>query len=58
VKDLKKGTSFSIVTSSDLEWITNEKSEKLLGLEFTRISSWGIKFGFNLDKILIFAACE
>jgi hypothetical protein len=37
VKDLKKGTTFSIETSLELEWISNEKSEKLLGLESTRI---------------------
>jgi hypothetical protein len=34
LKDLKKGTTFSIGTSPDSEWISNEKSEKLLGLEF------------------------
>jgi hypothetical protein len=39
LKDLKKGTSFSIGTSPDLEWISNEKIEKLLDLEFDRISS-------------------
>jgi hypothetical protein len=36
-KVLNKGTTFSIGTSSDLEWISNEKSENLLGLEFSRI---------------------
>jgi hypothetical protein len=47
VKDLKKGTMFFIVSSSDSKWISNEKSEKLLGLEFNRISSWN----FNLNEI-------
>jgi hypothetical protein len=37
VMDLKKGTTFSIGTSSDLKWISNEKSEKILGMEFNRI---------------------
>jgi hypothetical protein len=37
VKDLKKGTAFSTETSSNLKWISNEKSEKLIGLEFNRI---------------------
>jgi hypothetical protein len=37
VKELKKGIGFSIVTSSDLECISNEKSEKLLGVEFNKI---------------------
>jgi hypothetical protein len=37
VKDLKKGTTFSIETSSYSKWISNEKSEKLLGLKFNRI---------------------
>jgi hypothetical protein len=39
VKDLKKGTTFYIGTSSDSKWISNEKSKKFLGLEFNRISS-------------------
>jgi hypothetical protein len=34
VKDLKKGTTLSIGTSSYSKWISNEKSEKLLGFEF------------------------
>jgi hypothetical protein len=37
LKDLKRGTSFSIGTSSYWKWIANEKSDKLLGLEFNRI---------------------
>jgi hypothetical protein len=37
MKDLKKGTNFSIRTSSDSKWISNKKSEKLLKLEFNRI---------------------
>jgi hypothetical protein len=37
VKDLKKGTSFSIGTSLDSKWISNEKSEKFLGLDFNII---------------------
>jgi hypothetical protein len=37
VKVLKNGTTFSIETSPDSKWILNEKSEKLLGLEFDRI---------------------
>jgi hypothetical protein len=36
-KVLKKGTTFSIGTSSVLKWISNENSEKFLGLEFNRI---------------------
>jgi hypothetical protein len=39
VKDLKRGTIFSIGTSSDLKWISNENLEKFLGVEFNRISS-------------------
>jgi hypothetical protein len=39
LKGLKKGTTFSIGTSSYSKWISKEKkSEKLLGLEFDRIS--------------------
>jgi hypothetical protein len=34
VNDLKKGTTFSIGTPSDLKWILKEKLEKLLGFEF------------------------
>jgi hypothetical protein len=37
VKSLKKGTTFSIGTSPDSKWISNENSEKFLGLEFNRI---------------------
>jgi hypothetical protein len=37
LNDLKKGTTFSIGTFSDSKWISNEKLEKLLGLEFNRI---------------------
>jgi hypothetical protein len=37
VKDLKRGTIFSIGTPPDLKWISNEKSKKLIGLEFNRI---------------------
>jgi hypothetical protein len=37
VNVLKRGTTLSIGTSSDLEWISNKKSENLLGLEFNRI---------------------
>jgi hypothetical protein len=37
VKVLKNGKTFNLGTSSDLEWISNEKSKKLLGLEFNRI---------------------
>jgi hypothetical protein len=33
----KRGTIISIETSSYSEWDSNEKSEKLLGLEFDRI---------------------
>jgi hypothetical protein len=44
MKDLKKGTTFLIVTSSDLKLISIEKIEKLLGLEFNRISSWNFQF--------------
>jgi hypothetical protein len=45
VKDLKRGTIFSIGTSPYLKWISNEKSKKLLGLEFAIISFWNFKFG-------------
>jgi hypothetical protein len=34
VKDLKKGTTFSIETPSGLKWIPKEKSEKLVVFEF------------------------
>jgi hypothetical protein len=37
VKSLKKGTTFSTGTSPDSKWISNENSEKFLGLEFNRI---------------------
>jgi hypothetical protein len=37
VKVLKKETTFSMGTSSDSEWISNENSEKFLGLESHRI---------------------
>jgi hypothetical protein len=42
---LKKGTTFSIGRSPDSKWISNENLDKLLGLEFNRISSWNFKFG-------------
>jgi hypothetical protein len=45
VKGLKKGTIFSIGTSLDLKWISNENSQKFLSLEFNRISSWNFKSG-------------
>jgi hypothetical protein len=45
VKVLKIETTLSIGTYSDLEWISNEKPEKLLGLEINRIYSWDFKFG-------------
>jgi hypothetical protein len=32
-----RGTTFSIGTSPDSKWISNEKSEKLLDLKFNRI---------------------
>jgi hypothetical protein len=34
---LEEINNFSIETSSDSEWISNENSEKSLGLEFDRI---------------------
>jgi hypothetical protein len=37
VKDLRRGTTFSIGTSPDSESISNEILEKFLGLEFNRI---------------------
>jgi hypothetical protein len=37
VKDLEKGTTLSVGMSSNSKWISNEKSEKLLGLKFNRI---------------------
>jgi hypothetical protein len=45
VKDLKKGTTVSIGTSPDSEWISNENLDNFLGLEFNIISSWNFKFG-------------
>jgi hypothetical protein len=45
VTGLEKGTTFSIGTSSDLKWISKEKLDNFLGLEFNRISSWNFKFG-------------
>jgi hypothetical protein len=36
VKVLKKGTTFSIGTSSDLKLISNKKLEKLLGLKIQK----------------------
>jgi hypothetical protein len=37
VKVLEKGTTVAIGTSSDSKCISNENSEKFLGLEFDRI---------------------
>jgi hypothetical protein len=39
VKGLQKGTIFSIGISLDSKWISKEKSDIFLGLEFNRISS-------------------
>jgi hypothetical protein len=50
VKDLKKGTIFSIETSSDAKWILNENSDNLLGLKFNRISSWNLQIWMNLGQ--------
>jgi hypothetical protein len=36
-KDLMRETAFSIGTSSDLQWISNEISDELLGLKFNII---------------------
>jgi hypothetical protein len=44
LKGLKRGTTFSIQTSSDLNWILNENSKKSLGLKFNRIC-------YNLSEI-------
>jgi hypothetical protein len=44
-KGLKRGTTLSVGTSPDSKWISKENSEKILGLEFNRISSWNFKFG-------------
>jgi hypothetical protein len=38
MKVIKKGITFSIGTSPDLKWTTNENSENFVGLEFDRIS--------------------
>jgi hypothetical protein len=35
-KDLMRGTTFLIETSSDSKWVLNEKSWKLIGFEFDR----------------------
>jgi hypothetical protein len=37
LKDLMRGTTFLIETSSDLKWILNENSQKLLGLNLKGI---------------------
>jgi hypothetical protein len=37
LKGFKRETTFFIETSSNLKWILNEKSEKLLCLKFNRI---------------------
>jgi hypothetical protein len=41
----KRGTTFSIETSSYLNLILNEKIREALGFEFDRISSWNLQFG-------------
>jgi hypothetical protein len=43
LNDLNKGTTFFIETSLDSKCISNEKSEKLLSLEFDWISSWNLQ---------------
>jgi fructosamine-3-kinase len=61
VKGSKIGTTFSIETSLDSKWMLNEKSEKLLGLnfnKFARISSWNLQIGMNIDKRLVFAPSD
>jgi hypothetical protein len=37
LKDLKKGTTFSVGTSLDLKCTSSENSKKILVLEFDRI---------------------
>jgi hypothetical protein len=37
LKGLRRGTTFSIETTSDLKWILNENSEKLLDFNLRRI---------------------
>jgi hypothetical protein len=45
VKGLQKGTIFSIGISLDSKWISKQKSDNFIGLEFNRIASWNFKFG-------------
>jgi hypothetical protein len=58
LKDLKRGTTFSIGPSQDSKWISNKNSEKFLGLKFNRISSWNFKFERTLDKIVLIAPSD
>jgi hypothetical protein len=46
LKGLKRGKTFSIKTSSDSNWLLNENSENLYGLNLNIISSWAS----NLDE--------
>jgi hypothetical protein len=44
---------FSIGSSSDSKWVLNENSDKLIGLNFnriSRISSWNFQFGVKLGQ--------
>jgi hypothetical protein len=50
LKDLKRGTTFYVETSSILKLILNENSEKLLGLKFNRISSWNLQIWMKLGQ--------
>jgi hypothetical protein len=45
LKDLMRGTNFSIGISSNSKWILNENYEKLLCLKFNRIC-----YNFNLKS--------
>jgi hypothetical protein len=50
LKGLKRGTNFSIETSSNSNWISNENLDKLLGLKFNRISSWNLQICMKLRQ--------
>jgi hypothetical protein len=51
LKDLMRGTTFIIETSSYSKWILNENSEKFLGLNLNRIC-WN--FFLGLQKLMVF----
>jgi hypothetical protein len=46
-----RGTTFLTETSSDLKWMLNENSEKLLGLNLNRI---GWNYFLGLQNLMVF----